>query len=346
MKPLVSVIVVNFNGAAVLPACLDSLVAQSWPHREILVVDNGSRDASRDLIRERYGRQVRLIELPENRGFAGGANAALTQAGGQFIALLNNDARAEPDWLERLVEAIQESPRIGMCASKILLEAESRIDKAGHLIFWDGQNRGRGTGQPDQGQFDLREEVLCPDGCAALYRRRLLRETGGFDEDFFAYAEDADLGLQARWMGWRCLYEPQAVVHHRQSSTTDLYAAQKVYWVERNRLWLAVKNFPAPLLLFNPAFTLYRWSWNLLAALAGRGASGSFRRQGGWLRLWKTLARAVVDASRGVPMMLRKRRESRRRHKLSDREFLALLWRFRIRARELAFQDRPPPRTS
>ncbi len=339
--PLVSAIVVNHDGAHLLEACLDSLFAQTWPRLEVLVVDNGSSDGSVDLVESRYGDRVRLVRLEENRGFAGGTNAALPHLRGELVAFLNNDARAEPDWLERMVEAMQADAGVGMCACKILLEGAEVIDKAGHLIFLDGQNRGRGTGQPDDGRFDEPGEALFPDGCAALYRRRLLEETGGLDEDFFAYADDADLGLRARWLGWECQYVPDAVVRHRQSATTGPHALQKVYWVERNRLWLAAKNFPLPLLLLNPLFTAYRWSWNLLAALAGRGASGAFRRQHRWTAATKTAARAGWDSWRGLPPMLRKRGEVLRNRKLTNREFLRLLWRFRISARQLSFRDRP-----
>ncbi len=341
MPPLVTVIVVNFNGAGVIKSCLDSLLAQTYRPIEIVVVDNGSQDDSCAQIEEGFGSQVSLIRLHQNRGFAGGTNAALGQARGEFVAFLNNDARAQPDWLAPMVDAMLNSPGVGMCACKILLEGLGRIDKAGHLLYLDGQNRGRGTGQLDQGQFDQHEEALFPDGCAALYRRQLLRETGGLDEDFFAYADDADLGLRARWLGWTCLYIPESVAVHRQSSTTDLYAPQKIYWIERNRFWLAVKNFPWPLLVLNPLFTAYRWSWNLAAALLGKGASGSFRRQYRWPVAVGTSLRAFFDGCRGVPRMWRKRRAIHRTRRISSADFVRLVWRFRISARQLAFRDRP-----
>lgn len=341
MSPLISVIVVNFNGAEFLPRCLDSLRRQTWPNLEILVVDNASHDGSSLLVRRRFESEVRLIQLTENRGFAGGTNAGLAKARGELVAFLNNDARAASDWLERLATALLEAPEAGMCACKILLEDDRIIDKAGHLIYPDGQNRGRGTGQIDQGQFDELEEALFPDGCAALYRRRAIEEAGGLDEDFFAYADDADLGLRIRRLGWGCLYVPKARVWHRQSATTNLYAPQKIYWVERNRLWLAVKNFPLPLLLLNPGFTVYRWGWNLVAAALGRGAAGNFSGRHSRRVLVTTWWRALRDGCLGVPRMWRKRRPRGRRHGLSNIELLCLLWRFRISARELAFQDRP-----
>ena len=256
------------------------------------------------------------------------------------MALLNNDAVASPEWVERLVSGVGASPEVGICASKILFHGSDVIDKAGHLIFPDGQNRGRGTGERDRGQYDDAQEVLAADGCAALYRREVLEQVGGFDEDFFAYAEDADLGLRARWQGWRCFYVPGAVVHHHHSSTLGPYSPRKIYWVERNRLWLALKNFPLPLLLLNPFFSLQRLAWNLAAALLRRGAAGNFRSANSLWLLLRVQVRAYRDALAGAAPMLRKRRRIRSTRRIGDLEFCRHLLRFRISAFRLAFSER------
>lgn len=338
-RPLVSVIVVNHNRAQLLTECLGSLQSQDYPRLEILAVDNASSDDSRQAVQSLGDRRIRLVALSENRGFAGGNNAGFRQAGGEYLALLNNDAQADPGWVSALVDALEGSPSSGMAASKILFQGTRIIDKAGHLIHPDGQNRGRGTGETDQGQFDESEEALFPDGCAALYRRRLIEQTGGFDEDFFAYADDADLGLRARWLGWGCIYVPNALVHHRHSSTSGRFSPRKIYWVERNRHWLAVKNLPLPLLLISPLHTANRWAWNLWAAIRGRGAAGSFRREASSVQLARVVLRAAWDGLKGTPRMWRKRTQLRRRRQLSNRCFMQLLKRFRISARELAFKE-------
>ncbi|MFQ5739869.1 MAG: glycosyltransferase family 2 protein [Acidobacteriota bacterium] len=339
-SPFVSVIVVNYNRAGLLRDCLDSLVCQTWRSWEVLVVDNGSTDDSCLVASSFRDQGVTLLPQPRNLGFAAGNNVGIKRASGDLVALLNNDAVADRKWLERLVAALESSDRrVGMCASKILLAGQGLIDKAGHLMYPDGQNRGRGTGQKDEGQFDRLEEAFFPDGCAALYRKGVLAEVDGFDEDFFAYGDDADLGVRAQWLGWKCLYVPDAVVYHRQSSTSGMYSAQKIYRVERNRFWLATKNFPWPLLLLSPAFTLYRWFWNFLSGLSGRGAAGNFRKETSWRELFRTLGRAYGDGFRRIRVMWRKRAKIRFDRRISDLDFYRLLWRFHISARQLAFQD-------
>ncbi len=338
--PLVSVVVVNHQRAALLRACLQSLLAQDYPRFEVIVVDNGSTDDSVALVRGLADPRITLIELPSNRGFAAGCNAGIRAAGGDYVALLNNDAEAHPDWLTRLMEEMGAHPECGMVASRIRFHDTGIIDKAGHRIFWDGQNRGHGTGTADSdGEFSGSGETLCPDGCAALYRRVVLDETGGFDEDFFAYADDADLGLRARWLGWGARYCGAAVVEHHHSSTWGRYAPEKIYLVERNRIWLLVKNFPRLLIWLSPLTTLYRMGWNVLAALIGRGAAGNFRREGEWKSLAASVVRAWRDAAAGLPAMKLKRRRVWRTRRISQREFWRLLWRYRISARRLAFQD-------
>ncbi|HSR69751.1 MAG TPA: glycosyltransferase family 2 protein [Acidobacteriota bacterium] len=338
--PLVSAVVVNCNRRQLLMHCLHSLLKQDYPRLQIVVVDNGSDDGSVEAVHSLNDSRIEVLPQGENLGFAAANNRAMDHLAGRYVALLNNDAEARPDWISRMVEALESQPRAGMAACKILFHGSTVIDKAGHLIFPDGQNRGRGTGEPDRGQYDEAGPALFPDGCAALYRRRLLQEAEGFDADFFAYADDADLGLRARLMGWDCLYVPQAVVEHHHSSTSGRFSQRKIYWVERNRWWLAVKVLPLPLLLLSPLLTAYRWAWNLLAALLGRGSAGAFRGQSSLRLLLGAVLRAVADGARGTPAMWRKRRRLRQQRRLSDLEFLRLLLRWRISARRLAFQER------
>jgi GT2 family glycosyltransferase len=340
--PLVSVIVVNWNGAKFLEDCLASLERQTWKRREFILVDNGSSDGSANRIRTWSERlpEARAIYLSENTGFCRANNLAFAQARGEWIALLNNDAVVESNWLAELIRHGDVSRRIGMLGSKILFfEPDSVIDKAGHLIYLDGQNRGRGTMEPDTGQYDHAEEVLWPDDCAALYHRRLLEETGGFDDAFFAFGDDADLGMRARLLGWKAWYVPTAVVHHRHSATAGAYSPLKIMLVERNRLLLAIKNFPLGLLLQNPYWTLRRFGWHAYAALRHQGSAGRFVGAHGWGRMSLNLAWSYLSAAKLLPRAIRQRRHIQRTRRLSSAEVMVLLRRFQIDIRELTLRD-------
>jgi GT2 family glycosyltransferase len=332
---LISVVIVNWNRRELLRACLASLARQDGVTFETIVVDNGSTDGSPDLAEREFS--TRLIRNPENRGFCAANNQGIAAARGDFIALLNNDAEAEPGWLAELRRACGSRPDVGMAASKILVwEDPHRIDKAGHLIFPDGQNRGRGSGAPDTGQFDREEDVAWPDGCAAMYRKSMLDAIGGFDEDFFAYGDDAELGLRARIAGWQCVYAPRAVVRHHRGSTLGKDSARRLELIERNRVLLALKLFPASLLWRNPFYFALRLAAG--AVLAGRGAGDTAHFPGlrGKLAMACALLRGDVAALRLAPRILAKRREIDRLRKLTPAEVRQLLRRHRLPWSEVA----------
>lgn len=336
---LVTVVVVNWNGMDYLGECLASVRHQTYPRKELVVVDNGSTDGSREWLHALSQEDCRLIEFSTNTGFAAGANAGIRVSRGQYVALLNNDAVADPAWLERLI-AFTSDPRVGMIASKILFyENRHVIDKAGHLFFPDGLNRGRGAGEPDQGQYDQPGEIFFPDGCAALYRKEMLEDVGLFDEQYFAYGDDTDLGLRARWRGWTCFYSPDARVYHRHSRSLGKYSPKKALLVERNRFWVAVKLLPLPLLIASPALTLWRFFWHAASIFRRRGLAGGVAREHSAWSLFCSMIRAYVSAVAGLKAILKKRHEVFRHRKISSAEFYALLRRYRISARELAFRD-------
>lgn len=334
--PLVSVIVVNWNRRELLRACLSALRRQSFQDFETIVVDNGSSDGSAGVLEEPEFVGISLIGNNENRGFCAANNQGIAAARGEFIALLNNDAEPHAGWLAALLEAIALAPDVGMAASKILVyEDRRRIDKAGHLIYPDGQNRGRGSGAIDVGQYEKVEETAWPDGCAALYRRAMLDQIGGFDEDFFAYADDAELGLRGRLAGWRCIYSPRAIVYHRLGSTLGRHSERRIFLIERNRIWLAAKLFPFRLLCLSPFYFIVRLIATAAASLAGRGEARKASEAISLPLLIKCVIRANWAALRGLPAILRKRREVARFRKLSASESVRLIRRFRIPLAEL-----------
>ncbi len=339
--PRVRVVVVNWNRRELLTACLKSLANQTHPSYEVFVVDNASTDGSAECVEEirvNFPVPLSLIRSHVNLGFCAGNNLGFAGARAEFIALLNNDAEADPGWLLALENAMADE-YIGMTASKVLVwEDPTRIDKVGHLIYLDGQNRGRGAGQLDRGQFETIEEVLWPDGCAAMYRRAMLDEIGGFDEDFFAYADDAELGLRARWAGWKCLYTPHAVVRHHRGATLGLGSGRRLTLIERNRVLLAVKLFPWNLLWANAAYLTARVAAGTWAALRNRGEVRHYHGPAGKLTAAWGLARGTLSAVPLIPAMLRKRRALRPLMRLSPAQMRRLLLQHRIPLKELSEQ--------
>jgi GT2 family glycosyltransferase len=344
-SPFISVIVVNWNRKALLEACLRSLDAQRFRDFEIIVVDNGSTDGSMDLLRGRSG--VRPISNQVNRGFCAANNQGIAAADGEWIALLNNDAEADPEWLAALADAARREHGFAMFAPKIVsYDDPGVIDKVGHLIYPDGQNRGRGSGERDAGQYDRVEEVAWPDGCAALYRKSMLDQIGGFDEDFFAYADDAELGLRARMAGYRALAVPSALVRHRLGSTLGRYSQERIFLIERNRLWLVFKLFPLRMWPLVPVFYAMRTLASAGSAARGQGDSAQAGRILGAWGLLKCLIRAHGAALAGLPRMLRKRRNLRSIRTLSGAEIAAFLERNRIPLGDLVTRSSPSPAVS
>jgi GT2 family glycosyltransferase len=268
--PLVSVIVVNWNGRAHLERCLEALASQTLADFEVIVVDNGSTDGSVELLRKSYPR-VRVIALPRNVGFAAGNNAGILASSATFIATLNNDTEAHPRWLEQLVEPARRDPTVGMVASKMLFAHQpNTINSAGIALDLAGIAWDRLGGAPDNNDERV-EEIFGPCAGAALYRRAMLDEIGLFDEEFFAYLEDVDLAWRARLAGWRCLYAPQAVVSHVHSATGVEGSPFKSYHLGRNKLWTIVKNYPAPqLFLALPLIVAYDLAATLYGLIARR----------------------------------------------------------------------------
>jgi GT2 family glycosyltransferase len=336
----VTVIVVNWNRRELLRACLGSLASQTGVTFDVVVVDNGSTDGSTEMVDSEFRMpeilRLTVIRNEENRGFCAANNQGIAAARGELIALLNNDAEAQPGWLAALAAAFA-TPETGMAASKIVVwEDPGRIDKAAHLIYPDGQNRGRGSGQQDRGQFDRDEEALWPDGCAAMYRRSMLEQIGGFDEDFFAYADDAELGLRARIAGWTCRYVPTAVVRHHRGATLGRLSVRRLELIERNRILLVAKLFPWSLVWLNGLYFTARLAAGTWAALRGHGEAGRFPGIRGKAAIGAALVKANFSALRLIPKMLRKRREIDRIRKLSPRQVRRLILDNRISLRELS----------
>jgi GT2 family glycosyltransferase len=335
-----SIVIANWNGRDYLETCLRSVEAQHFRQFEVLLVDNGSDDGSVEMVRSRFPWVSEIIENAENLGFGVANNQAIVRARGRYIVLLNNDTEVEPTWLGALVSAAEADPSVGMCASKILnFDHRDVIDNTGHLIYGDGLNRGRGRLEVDANQYDEVRDTLFPSGCAALYRKSMLDEIGLFDETFFAYGDDTDLGLRGRLAGWRCVFVPQARVYHRYSATAGQYSPQKAFLVERNRVWVAVKTLPLSILLASPFYTLARFSLQAYGALTGKGAAGRFTREYSAFSLVWILLKAYGAALAGLCHPLKERRRILGRKKVSNGEIRRWFRDHGMSVREIALKE-------
>ena len=331
--PTVTVVVPTLEADETLAACLASLERQTFCDFETIVVDNSARGAVR-LSEQAIGSRVRVIVNDRNVGFGAAVNQAFRQSASKYIAVLNDDAAAHPAWLEALVAAIEPRPGAGMCACQVLDADSGNLDSAGMLLCLDGSSKQRGHLE-SPANFARAEEALLPSGSAALYRREMLDEIGIFDESFFLYCEDTDIGLRARWAGWECLYVPGAIVEHRYSHSSGKASALKAYYVERNRLFVIFKSFPLLDLLRVPFYATARYFWHFLYALRGRGKAAEFRQAGGSLiRLPWYVVRGHLELLARFPEVWRQRRNIKRR--LSAKQFRRLIRRYSISPRQVA----------
>ncbi len=337
--PLVSAIVVNWNGGAMLRDALASLLAQTWPALEVILVDNGSTDSSVEQAERCFGDKLLVIRNAKNEGFARGNNVGFAAARGEWVFLMNSDAVCDPDVIEELMRFVADKPDVGQLACRVVQADKPHIfDSAGLLLYPDGVSRSRGWQEKDQGQYDRPEEVLAPHGCACALRKLMLDRIGGFDEDSFCYFEDLDLGVRGQLAGWKCWYVPGTRVHHRKSATAGNYSVFKAYHVERNRLYCLWKWMPRFLVFVSPLFTLNRYAMQGYAAHTHQGLSAEFVKEYSLLRLCVLLVQARLAALYRLPRMLARRRQIRNMRTISVREWYGLISRFKLDAIELALK--------
>lgn len=277
---IVSVVIVNWDGAHLLPGCLDALLAQTRPPEEIVVVDNGSRDGSRGLLGARYP-GVRLLPLATNVGFAAGNNHGIAAGRGDLVVTLNNDAIPDPGWLAALCAPLEADARLGSVASTMLFaHAPGRIASAGLTIARNGLALEDLLGARWTGRHTRPRPIFGPSAGAAAYRRAMLEEIGGFDDRFFMYLEDADLAWRARLRGWEAVHAPAATVRHIYSASSGQGSPFKSFHLARNRLWCLRKDLPlalarrhaAAIARYDAAALLYALLTRDWASLRGRAA--------------------------------------------------------------------------
>lgn len=308
--PVVSIVIVNWNGADILPRCLEAVMAQKYRDFEVILVDNASSDRSVLGIEARWP-DVQVIRLDQNIGFAAANNLGARRARGRWLATLNNDAFPEPGWLDALIGAAEKNTEYRIIAS-CLLKADHPhyVEACGDIYHTSGlawhRDRNRPYSQIDHGT----NEVFSACAAAALYDRSAFLNVGGFDEDYFGQHEDVDLGFRLRLQGYRCLFVPDAIVHHIGSASFGVESDQAVYLMHRNFVWTYIKDMPGFLFWrYLPAHLLANLLFMLHYLLRGQS---------------KPILRAKLDAIRGCPMMGKKRKQIQR-HRTVDPNDMRLI---------------------
>jgi GT2 family glycosyltransferase len=310
--PFFSVVVPTHNGLRHMAGVLGALERQTFADCEVIVVDDASTDATAQWVAENHPR-LRLIVNRRNQGFAASCNTGAAAARGRYVVMLNNDTEPESTWLAELARAIAANPEAAIVTSKLLLyDHRDTLHTTGDMLGADGVPRNRGVWEQDRGQYDGAVKIFSGCGGASAYRKDVWHALGGFDEDFWMYLEDVDLGFRARLLGCEAVFAPQARVYHRLSqSGGDTLAS---YYVGRNTIWLIAKNMPRSLLLRNaPQIASSQLRIALAALRNWRGDAARARLRGQWAGLC------------GLPQQLAKRRMIQPRRQLEDDKLAKLL---------------------
>jgi GT2 family glycosyltransferase len=306
--PVITINIITYNSAAHLPRCLDCLKNQSAQNFEITLIDNASQDESLSVARQYQGQlNLHIIEQSQNTGFAAANNLGAKMAKGKWLILLNADAFPQPDWLEKLLQAAEENPEFAAFSSRQLLAENPEIlDGAGDAYHISGMAWRWYISYPASEYGLQTREVFTPCAAAAMYQLEAFLDVGGFDEDYFAYFEDVDLGFRLRLRGYRTLYVASAIVAHVSSSTFGKQSNFAFYHAHRNLIWTFVKNMPSEL--------FWRYLPHHLFANLIYLTYYSLRLPG------KAIWQGKIDAIRNIKPMLAKRKEIQARRRASIEE--------------------------
>jgi GT2 family glycosyltransferase len=285
---------------------------------------------------------VQLIENHANLGFAAGNNVGIRLSRGDYVVILNNDAELDAHAISAMQRAIDKDRGYGACASRIYLKFEQDLlDAAGIVVCPDGLSIGRGRLERGE-RCSREEEVFFGSGCCLMARREMLEDVRMgdeyFDESFFMYADDTDLGWRAALRGWRSIYAPDALVYHLHSASSGSHSPLKAFLVERNRIWVQLTYFPLLTILRGQLFTVSRYLFQAYAALTGKGAAGAFSKAHSRGELVGVLFRVWGSALRGLPAVLEKRKLIQKRRTIGPKEISALVKKYGISASEIALK--------
>lgn len=245
-NPLVSIIILNWNGSALLEECLDSVLKTEYKTIEIIVIDNGSKDNSLEMLK-RYAKQILIFSNKKNIGYTQGNLQGFKAAHGRFLVTLNNDMTVEPSWLEEPINLLLSDSSIGAVSCRQMSYYQKDIvDSLYHYMLPDltCQRAGFGKRLIDISNGLSPAFVLAANGGSAIYRREMIDEIGGLDPFFYAYWEELDLGMKAFLNGWKTIYAPMALCYHKGSASFNKKKAKAQFYGERNRLIFLFKYFP------------------------------------------------------------------------------------------------------
>lgn len=312
-SPEVAAAVINYNDGPRLERCLRSLLGQAHRPAEIVVLDNGSTDESRHLVRQRFP-EVRLIALPTNVGFSGGANVVVRETRAPYLMLVNPDVVLDPGFVAELVRFAAARPDVGSLTGKLVrprhTSAPPVIDSTGHILFRSRWVANRGEGEEDRGQYECPDEIFGVSGAAPLYRRAMLDDirVGGevFAESFFLYLEDVDVDWRARLRGWRAYYIPTAIAYHERRSRGEHRRG------EASVLRHALKNRYLLMLRNDGLAAWLRDAWAILPLELIRPVD--------FLRAAPSALLGYVDVARLLRRTLRERRQIRARVRIAPGE--------------------------
>ena len=310
--PNFSIIILYWNTDQYINKCLNSLDAQTFRDFEVIILDNGSEQPfNKDLLQEFPNLSIKFLQLPENIGFAAGNNLGVEQANGKYIVTLNADAFPEPNWLENIHKAIVKYPNCFFASKLIMANDPRKFDGVGDVYHFTGLVWRKYHNYSERALQLSEKEVFSPCGAAAIYPKEAFEKVGGFDPDYFAYVEDVDLGFRLRLAGYKCIFLPDAVVHHVGSGSTGRRSDFSVYYGQRNLIWTFVKNMPGLLLWVLLPFHILM---NILMLLLS-----FFRKQG------KITNKAKWDAIKELPQMINKRNQFQRNRSVSIPQLMKVM---------------------
>lgn len=271
--PLVSILILNWNGEDIIEQTVKSVLNSNYKNIEVLVVDNASKDNSIEILKKIP--QIKIYQNSENQGYAKGNNTGFKYCNGKYIVTLNNDIIVDPDWLNEPVKVLESDQSIGIiscrqmnCFKQDIIDTLYSFPSS-HLLlsrFGNGQ-----VYQKENPLFSKPGYTIGANGASAIYRKSLIDELGGFEESFFAYHEECDLHMRAFFSGWKCKYIPVSVVYHKGSHSFNKVKKTFYYFHERNRIWFIYRNFPLMLIFKHLPWILTREIRTLINMVFLRG---------------------------------------------------------------------------